>query len=95
MTEILFYRLKEFQNCCARCGCKITNPMHGVFGFECDHVAENFRKKGEASMKTNELSQIHDLMKKILEMAQTQLTCAGCHYCLSNKKTKEIEKMFL
>lgn len=95
MTEILYYRLKEFQDVCARCGCRSTNHTHGAFGFECDHVAENFRKKGEASAKTDRLCKISDLMKKILEMAQTQLTCVPCHLNLTSKKTKAIEKMFL
>lgn len=95
LRDILYYLLRERQGACARCGRKISNHTHGAWGFQCDHVAENFRKPGEASTKTGSVSDIEELMKKLLEMAQTQLTCGKCHDNLTYKKTEEIRKMII
>lgn len=95
MTEVIYYLVKEKQHACARCGCKITNHTHGAWGFELDHVAENFRMEGKASTKTANVSDIQNLKGKLLEMTQCQLTCNMCHLNLSHNKTGEINKMVL
>jgi hypothetical protein len=71
------------------------DPTHGAFGFESDHVAENFRLEGEASTKTNNVSEIKTLKGVLLEMTQCQLTCNMCHLNLTLNKTEEISKMVL
>ena len=72
------------------------NEKRGAFKFECDHVAENFRPEGEASTKTpGGVCNIHEVMKMILEMTQTQLTCGECHGHLTCNHTVEISAMFL
>jgi hypothetical protein len=91
--EVMYYLLKEDQCACARCGRESKNKAHGAWGFELDHVAENFRKEGEASTKSNSVSNIKSLKGVLLEMTQCQLTCNECHQNLTHKKTEEIAKM--
>ena len=98
MKFVIYYLFKEKQHACARCGCVSRDHMHGAWGFELDHVAENFRMEGEAFTKTASVSDSlaqKPLKGVLLEMAQCQLTCNTCHLNLSYKKTKEIKKMIL
>jgi hypothetical protein len=98
MKFVIYYLFKEKQHACARCGCVSRDHMHGAWGFELDHVAQNFRMEGEASTKTASVSDSlarMPLKGVLLEMTQSQLTCVTCHMNLSYKKTKDIEKMVL
>ena len=79
MTEVIYYLFKEKQRACARCGCVSMDHKHGAWGFELDHVAQNFRMEGEASTKTASVSDITSLKGTLLEMTQCQLTCNSCH----------------
>jgi hypothetical protein len=97
----LHYILQVKQGACARCGLRIGRNWYGATGFENDHVAENFRAEGEASTKKKCVIDIREIMKMILEMAKTQLTCIECHDYLTagklnkNMDTDEINAMTL
>lgn len=95
LKNVLHYLLQEKQDVCARCGRRITSSWYGAFGFQNDHVAENFRSEGEASTKTGCVNQKKEIMSMILEMAQTQLTCVPCHTYLTVGNEEEIKKMVL
>jgi hypothetical protein len=85
MTKHIIYLIREKQNVCARCNLVVEDKRYGAFGFDSDHIFENFRMDNEETTKTclfvdNKVG----LLKILLEGAKTQLTCKRCHLDLTD-----------
>jgi hypothetical protein len=85
MTDHIIYLIREKQNACARCNLVVDDSRHGAFGFDSDHIFENFRMDNEETRKTCSFgtSGKTGLFKKLFEGAMTQLTCKRCHLDLT------------
>jgi hypothetical protein len=51
LSETTVFLIRSKQNACARCNLISLDEQFGAFGFESDHVDENFRKKWEEKEK--------------------------------------------
>jgi hypothetical protein len=73
LTETTVYLIHRKQIACARCNLVSLDEQFGAFGFESDHVDENFREKGEEKEKV--ASKRYSLLKLLNEVAKTQVRC--------------------
>ncbi len=73
--RLLFFLIRSKQIACARCNRVSLDERFGAFGFESDHVDENFRKKGEKKEKDFEAvcSKCCNILKLLAEVANTQV----------------------
>jgi hypothetical protein len=77
LTDTTVYLIRSKQIACARCNIVSLDEQFGAFGFESDHVDENFRKKGEEKEKgfIVRTSKQPCLLRLLNEVAKTQVRC--------------------
>jgi len=93
MTLHIIYLIREKQNACARCNCLVEDERFGAFGFDSDHVGENFRIDNEEETRKQSKFTGNNgagLLKILLEGAMTQLTCKPCHLVLTTNLIKSM-----
>jgi hypothetical protein len=75
LAETTVFLIRSKQIACARCNLVSLDERFGAFGFESDHVDENFRKKGEKKEKDFEAvcSRHSSILKLLAEVAKTQV----------------------
>ena len=85
MTSHIVYLTREKQNACARCNILVEDKRYGAFGFDSDHIFENFRMDNEETTKTClSVDNKAGLLKILLEGAKTQLTSSKTKTQLSS-----------
>jgi hypothetical protein len=77
LAETTVFLIQSKQIACARCNPVSLDERLGAFGFESDHVDENFRKKGEEKEKEFDVnaSRHSSILKILNEVAKTQVRC--------------------
>ena len=83
MSDITLFPIREKQIACARCNFVSLDERLGAFGFESDHVDENFPKKGEKKEKEFDLAvgKCCSIMRLLEEEdAKTQIRLVFCNY---------------
>jgi uncharacterized protein YcbX len=77
LAETTVFLIQSKQIACARCNLVSLDERLGAFGFESDHVDENFRKKGEEKEKEFDVnaSRHSSILKILNEVAKTQVRC--------------------
>ena len=75
LLETTVFLIRSKQIACARCNLVSLDERFGAFGFESDHVDENFRKKGEKKEKVflAVCSKHCNILKLLAEVAKTQV----------------------
>jgi hypothetical protein len=77
LAEITVFLIQSKQIACTRCNLVSLDERLGAFGFESDHVDENFRKKREEKEKEFDVnaSRHSSILKILNEVAKTQVRC--------------------
>ncbi len=77
LTETTVFLIRSKQIACARRNLVSLYEQFGAFGFESNHVDENFQKKGEEKEKEFHVnaSKQYSLLKLLNEVAKTQVRC--------------------
>ena len=94
MTTHIVYLMREKQNACARCNFVVDDKRFGAFGFDSDHIGENFRMDDEETKKTGLFTgaTTRGLLKILFEGAMTQLTCKRCYLDLTTNRSRAHKK---